>query len=109
MSLSNEDLTWRFELRLPDPDRWAPITTDMVNDEYAEHVGTKEMPGIWQDAKEAAPDELDRVLVDLIEVGETLGMTGARIAVWEGIGTDGDPAVVLEATAEQCAVSQLEL
>lgn len=114
MSLSNEDLTWRFELRLRYPDRWVPITTDMVDehdehDEYAEHVGTKEMPEIWRDADEAAPDELHRVLADLIEVGEPLGMTGARIAVWEGIGTDGDPAVVLEATADQLAVGELEL
>lgn len=112
MPFSTEDLTWRFELQLPGP-RWVPVTTDMVGDEeaafYADHVGTKEMPCIWKDADEVAPDELGQVLVDLIEVGEPLGMGGARIVVWEGIGTDGDPALVLEATADELAVGRLEL
>jgi hypothetical protein len=75
----------------------------------ADHVGTKEMPCIWKDAEEVAPDELGQVLVDLIEVGEPLGMSGARIVVWEGIGTDGDPALILEATADELAVGRLEL
>lgn len=114
MSLPTEDLTWRFELRLPRrPDRWVPVTKDMLDDEdaafYADHVGTKEMPCIWKDADEVAPDELGQVLVDLIEVGEPLGMSGARIVVWEGIGTDGDPALILEATADELAVGRLEL
>jgi hypothetical protein len=85
-----------------------PITTDLVDDEYAEHVGAHEMVDIWQDADEAAPTELDRVLADLVEAGDPLGMTGARIVVWEGIGTDSDPARVLEATADQLAVGHLE-
>lgn len=108
MSLTNEDLTWRFELRLPDRDEWVPITNDLIDDQYAEHVGTHEMPEIWQDAEEAAPIELERVLADLAETGDLLGMTGARIVVWEGIGTDESPACILEATADQLAAGRLE-
>jgi hypothetical protein len=108
LSLITSDLTWRFELCLPDPERWVPVTTDMVNDEYAEHVGTKEMVDIWQDADEAAPSELDQVLPDLVDTGDPFGMTGARIVVWEGVGDDGAPACVLEATADQLAAARLE-
>lgn len=107
-SLTNEDLTWRFELRLPGHDRWMPVTTDIADDAHAAHVGTKEMPCIWQDADEAAPWELKQVLADLVETGDPLRMTGARIVVWEGIGTGGEPACVLEATADQLAMGRLE-
>jgi hypothetical protein len=109
VSLTNAGLTWQFELRLPGPDdRWLPVTADLVGDQYAELVGTHEMPEIWQDAGEAAPIELERVLADLSEIGDLLGMTGARIVVWEGIGTDGSPACILEATADQLAAGRLE-
>jgi len=112
MSSPTEDLTWRFELLLRGQ-RWVPVTKDILDDEaaafYSAHVGTQEMPCIWKDADEVAPDELGQVLVDLIEVGEPLGMSGARIVVWEGIGTDGDPALILEATPDELAVARLEL
>jgi hypothetical protein len=109
VSLRNADLTWRFELRLSNPDRWIPITNDMVGDRYARHVGTQEFPDIWDDAKDRAPTELEEVLADLTETGDPLGMTGARILVWEGIGTEGEPACILEATAEQLTAGRLEL
>ncbi|UVS78414.1 hypothetical protein [Actinokineospora sp. UTMC 2448] len=108
---TTEDLTWRFELRLSNRERWVPITAKIAGDEYdgcAEHVGTKEMPGIWQDAAEAAPEELGRVLPLLAETVDRLGMTGARIVVWEGLCAKGDPACVLEATADQLAIGRLE-
>jgi hypothetical protein len=108
VSLTNADLTWQFELRLPGRDQWVPITADMAGDQCAELIGTQEMPEIWQDAEETAPIELERVLADLSETGDPLGMTGARIVVWEGIGTDGNPACILEATADQLAAGRLE-
>jgi hypothetical protein len=108
MSLRNADLTWRFELRLPNPDRWIPITKEMVGGQYARYVGTQEFPDIWDDAKDRAPAELEEVLADLTETGDPLGMTGVRILVWEGIGTEGEPACILEATAEQLTAGRLE-
>jgi hypothetical protein len=106
LSFGSPNLTWQFELRLPDPDRWVPLTTDMTEDDYG-HAGAHEMVDIWQDADEAAPRELDDVLVDLVEIGHPLGVTGARIVVWDDIGIDGDPACVLEATPNQIAAARL--
>lgn len=102
------DLTWRFELRLASRDRWVPITADMAGDDHGLHVGAQEMPEIWKKAHEAAPDALAEVVADLVAVGDPLRMTGARIVVWEGLGTDGEPACVLEATAHQLAAGRLE-
>ncbi len=108
MSLTNSDLTWRFELRLFGEESWVPITTAMADDALAEDAGPHEMPNIWQDAAEAAPEELERALADLVAVGDPLGMSGARIVLWEDLSADGDPAYVLEATAAQLAMGRLE-
>ncbi len=105
---NNSDLTWRFELRLASRDQWVPITADMAGDDRGLHIGIQEMSEIWKEADEAAPDALTEVLANLVDVGDPLRMTGARIVVWEGLGTEGEPACVLEATADQIAAGRLE-
>ncbi len=72
MSLTNSDLTWRFELRLFGRDHWLPITTAMADDALADDAGPHEMPEIWQDATEAAPQELKQALAGLVAVGDPL-------------------------------------
>ncbi|UUV32285.1 hypothetical protein NQK81_02195 [Amycolatopsis roodepoortensis] len=76
---------------------------------YAEHVGVHEMVGIHTEAEDAAAEELDKVAALLVETGEPLGMTGARILVWEDCQIRGEPAVVREATADQLAIDRLRL
>lgn len=56
------------------------------------------MPEIWEDAKNAAPVELENALAGLARTADQHNAAEARIVVWEGIGTDGTPACVLEAT-----------
>lgn len=113
MKAPTEDLTWRFEIYLLDPDRWVPVTADLVGGDHdailAPCVGTHEVTEIYQDAKAVAPDELAEALVDLVHVGDPLGMARARIVVWDGIGTEGTPSTVLEASKDQLAVARLEL
>ena len=108
MPLRNEDLTWQFELRLPGHDQWLPVAADLAGERSGDIAGPIEMPGIWQEAGEAAPAELERALAELAETGDPLGMTGARIVVREGTGTDGEPACILEATAGQLAAGRLQ-
>jgi hypothetical protein len=108
MSLTNPDLTWQFELRLHSSGKWVPVTADLAGDEYPELAGAHEMPEIWDDAKYAAPAELENALAGLARTADEHNAAGARIVVWEGIGTDKAPACVLEATEAQLTAGRLE-
>jgi hypothetical protein len=107
MSLTNPDLTWQFEIRLHGSGPWVPITTEVAGDGYPELAGPHEMPEIWDDAKDAAPVELENALAGLARTADQNNAAGARIVVWEGIGTDGAPACVLEATEAQLTGGRL--
>jgi hypothetical protein len=98
-----------FEMCLPQPERWVGTTPDFVDDKYSPLWGPNEMHEIYKDAEEAARDELDDALKNLVEIGDPLGMTGARIKVWDGIGAKGRPVCVIEATADQLAEGRLRL
>lgn len=107
-----DDLTWRFEVTMRDHDGWVPITRDLLGaDEplYGDIVDTMEMIGIHREPADAAKDELDEALAGLAAFGQGRGMTGARIVVWDDVGVEGDPAIVLEATADQLAAGRLRV
>ncbi|WP_284741651.1 hypothetical protein [Amycolatopsis sp. RTGN1] len=107
-----DDLTWRFEVKMRDHDGWVPITRYLLGaDEplYGDIVDTMEMIGIHREPADAAKDELDEALAGLAAFGQGRGMTGARIVVWDDVGAEGDPAVVLEATADQLAAGRLRV
>lgn len=115
LSEAAEDLTYRFEVLLGGSDsgeRWMPYSAAALglgeHEVDSDYSDDRDMPCIWQEPTEFARAELDQALGAITAVDPGLSrLVGLRVLVWEGLTTDGEPVLVLRATAEQLALGRL--
>jgi hypothetical protein len=104
-----DPITWRFEVQRRDGAEWIPLVGELLGDSdlWDDHLGTHDLPECWDDPLEFASNELNKVLASLALECRQLGMSRARIVLWASATTEGDPAVVIQATDEQMAIGRL--
>ncbi len=106
-----EAATWRFDVQTPGVAGWRPYDKHGFPEADCCYAGQHSLPEFYDDPVDLAHQELDEALVPIVADVDRRGrwLLGVRISVWRQYEqTEGEPAIVLPASAEQLALARLQ-